>query len=147
MPLPHDIQRRMIFTNSLSTTSRLIASRVSASKRNFMNDFQSTNGLSSHILPVSATMVGVCVTVIGLVRLIEVNATIATIVDNIVAVDSAFFLAAALMSYISIRSPRTLARLERYADLVFLLGLVIMVVASFMLAWEFGQQPVAVLKR
>ena len=92
-------------------------------------------------------MVGVCVTVISLVRLIEVSATIATVVDNIVAVDSVFFLAAALMSYIALRSattqsttPVTPARLESYADLVFLLGLVIMVAASFMLAWELGQE-------
>jgi hypothetical protein len=31
-------------------------------------------------------------------------------------------------------------------DLVFLLGLVIVVVASFMFAWEFGQQPLEVPK-
>ena len=101
------------------------------------------NGVSSHILPTSATMVGVCVTVIGIVRLIEAGNTIATIVDNIVAVDSALFLSAALLSYVSLRSPRDEERLETYADLVFLLGLLVMVVASFMLAWEIGQHPVA----
>lgn len=86
-------------------------------------------------------MVGVCVPPIGLAPLVEVNALIATIVDNIGVMDSVVFLAAALMSYISIRSPRTYARLESYADLVFLLGLVIIVVARFPTAWEFGQQP------
>ena len=101
-----------------------------------------SDGISSHILPTSATMVGVCVTVIGIVRLIETGGTIATIVDNIVAVDSAFFLGATLLSYVSLRSPRHQERLERYAAVVFLAGLVIMVAASFMLAWEIGQHPV-----
>ena len=101
-----------------------------------------SNGISSHILPTSATMVGVCVTVIGIVRLIETGGTIATIVDNVVAVDSAFFLGATLLSYVSLRSARRQEQLEGYADLVFLAGLVIMVAASFMLAWEIGQHPV-----
>jgi small basic protein len=88
-------------------------------------------------------MVGVCVTVIGIVRLLEVHSTMATIVDNVVAVASALFLTAALTSYGSIRTHKHQERLERYADLVFLGGLVIMVVASFMLAWEIGQHPIA----
>jgi hypothetical protein len=71
-------------------------------------------------------MVGVCVTVVGIVRLLEVHGTMA-----------------ALTSYGSIRSHKHQERLERYADLVFLGGLVIMVVASFMLAWEIGQHPIA----
>ena len=107
-----------------------------------MQTDRQNNGISSHILPTSATMVGVCVTVIGIVRLIETGGTIATIVDNIVAVDSAFFLGATLLSYVSLRSARRQEQLEGYADLVFLVGMIIMVAASFMLAWEIGQHPV-----
>lgn len=100
------------------------------------------NNVSAHILPVSATMVGACLTVISLVRVIQVNASLTSILDDIVAVDSALFLAAAILSYASLRSSAAGWSLERYADLIFLLGLVLMVIVSFMLALEVGEAPV-----
>lgn len=102
------------------------------------------NGLdiSQHILPTAATMVGVCITVISIVRVMEVHGAVSTVIDDFVALDGAMFLVATILSYISIRSPRLGRRIERYADLVFLAGLAVMVVASFLLAWEIGQ-PVA----
>lgn len=114
--------------------------RAPLTSRNQSPEYRSD--VSAHILPVSATMVGVCVTVIGIVRVIEANARLALILDNIVAVDSALFLAATVLSYASLRSPQVGRSLERSADLIFLLGLATMVVISFMLAWEIGESPV-----
>ena len=108
------------------------------------HDERGANGLdiSRHILPTSATMVGVCITVISIVRVMEVHGAISTVIDDIVAVDSAMFLIATILSYVSIRSPRLGRRVERCADLVFIAGLAVMVVASFLLAWQLGQWSV-----
>ena len=103
-----------------------------------MNGNSTSRDVSTHILPTSATMVGVCITVVTIVRLIEANKAFTTIMDDIVAVDSAFFLVAAILSYLSVRSGQQSQRLERLADLVFMLGLTIMVGVSFLLAWELG---------
>ena len=99
--------------------------------------------VSQHILPTAATMVGVCVTVIGIVRLVEVSAAVSTTIDEILAVDGAVFLGSTLLSYASLRREEATPRLERLADLLFLGGLGLMVVASFMFAWELGQVAVA----
>lgn len=83
-------------------------------------------------------MVGVCVTVVGIVRLMELTGRVSTIIDNVVAIDSALFLASCALSYLSLRSERHGHQLERYGDLVFVGGLAVMVVAACMLAWELG---------
>lgn len=83
-------------------------------------------------------MVGVCITVISIVSLIEISAKIATVIDKIMSVDSMIFLASVMLSYLSLRSRRFSRSLERTADIIFLSGLTLMVVASFILAWDFG---------
>lgn len=104
---------------------------------------RNSSDISQHILPTSATMVGVCITVISIVRVMEVHGAVSTIIDDLVALDGAMFLVATILSYTSIRSPGLGRRIERFADLVFLAALAFMVVASFLLAWEIGQ-PVVV---
>ena len=100
-----------------------------------------TIDISRHILPTSATMVGVCITVVGIVRLIETHAAFASIIDNLIAVDAVLFLGSALLSYVALRTPRETPRLEHVADLMFLGGLVLLVASGVMLAWELGQTP------
>lgn len=96
---------------------------------------EKNNNLSSHILPTSATMVGVCMTVISLAKLLE-ERTRPGMVDEMMAFDGLIFLVSALCSYLSIRSPRNAERLERIADLAFMGGLLLMVFTSFLLAYE-----------
>jgi hypothetical protein len=91
--------------------------------------------LSNHILPTSATMVGVCMTVISIVTLSK-RAGLGQYVDEILAVDSALFLLSALFSYLSIRSPRRAQQLESFADALFLIGLGFMVIAAFLLSFD-----------
>ena len=95
--------------------------------------------VSQHILPTAATMVGVCVTVIGIVRVLEVNGAISTFIDDILAFDSLVFLGSTLLSYTSLRVQEPTPRLERWADMLFLAGLACLVGASFMLTYELGQ--------
>jgi hypothetical protein len=98
--------------------------------------------VSQHILPTAATMVGVCVTVVSIVRLLEATAPHASIIDNVLAGDAVLFLVSALLSYGSLRTPGSTPRLERYGDLVFLSALTILVASSIMLAWEIGTHPI-----
>jgi hypothetical protein len=94
------------------------------------------NKLSSHILPTSSTMVGVCMTAVSLVKLGETT-TALTRVDELMAFDGLLFLVSAVLSYMAIRTTTRLAiGLERIADAVFMLGLCLTVVASFLLAYS-----------
>lgn len=91
--------------------------------------------LSDHILPVAATMVGVCMTVISVIQLVPAN-SISSWADKLLAIDSLAFLASTMLSYWSIRHKDTLWHVERYADRLFLLGMVMMVFVSFLVAFE-----------
>ncbi len=83
-------------------------------------------------------MVGVCLTVIGLVRVADELRKVRTATDNIVAFDAVAFLAAAILAYSSIRTnrPRRKLALERAADALFLSALVGMVVVCGLVAYE-----------
>ena len=95
--------------------------------------------IANHILPTAATMTGVCVTIISIVRLTETRHHIRTVIDNLLAVNSLFFLISCFLSYLSMRPLPSAAKLEKYADIAFLIGLFLMVVGGFLLAWEFEQ--------
>ena len=91
--------------------------------------------LADHILPSSATMIGVCMTVISLAHLIPKH-SISRHVNDLLALDSLFFLSSAMLSYFSIRRPMLAEKFERLADAIFLLGLAVMVVVGFVVAFE-----------
>lgn len=90
--------------------------------------------ISVHIFSVSAALVGVCLTVIGLVRVVISTSRVDTLVDDFLAVDAIVFLISCLLSYWALRT-RSLSRMhrvERVADIVFLLGLCLMaLICSF----------------
>ena len=94
-----------------------------------------TSRLADHILPTSATMVGVCVTVISVAKLIPKHGISRHAVE-LLAFDGLLFMASATMSYFSIRRPISAANYERIADLVFLLALALMVVVGFIVSFE-----------
>jgi len=91
--------------------------------------------LSNHILPVSATMVGVCMTVVSVIQLIPANA-VAPWADRLLAADSLFFLASTVLSYWGLRHPKAGSVAEHYADRLFLFALAVMVLVSFVIAFE-----------
>ena len=93
-----------------------------------------SRALSGHILPTSATMVGVCMTVVSIIRLLHLQ-HFATVVDRLLALDSVLFLFSALLSYLSLRrSDRS--ELEGYADAAFMTGLALMSICSILLAFS-----------
>jgi hypothetical protein len=91
--------------------------------------------LADHILPSSATMIGVCMTVISLAHLIP-KQSISRHVNELLALDSLLFLGSAMLSYFSIRRPLLAEKFESMADVIFLLGLAVMVVVGFIIAFE-----------
>jgi hypothetical protein len=93
--------------------------------------------ISVHILTVSAGMVGVCLTVIGLLRVVMTMQKADTIADDLLAGDSILFLLSALLSYWALRTRtiRRMHRVERFADAIFLIALVVMVVVSGFVVW------------
>lgn len=83
-----------------------------------------------HIFTVSAAMVGVCLTVIGLLRVIITIRKFNTIADDILALDAVVFLVSCLLAYWALRTraTRRMHRIERLADSMFIFGLLLMVV-------------------
>ena len=95
------------------------------------------SNLSHHILPTSATMVGVCMTVISIIKLIGTRTF--PYIDHMLAIDSLLFLLGAAFSYYSIRHEnehRLSATIENIADIVFMSGLAIMTMVVFTLVYR-----------
>src|SRR5438067_9778794 len=85
--------------------------------------------ISIHLFTVSSAMVGVCLTVIGLIRVVITLRKADTIADDLLALDVVLFLLATLFSYWALRrrSYRRRPLLERAADALFILALLLMV--------------------
>ena len=82
-----------------------------------------------HVFTVSAGMVGVCLTVIGLVRIVISFQKIDTIADDLLAADALLFLTSCLSAYWALRTrnARRMHRVEQFADSVFILAMILMV--------------------
>jgi hypothetical protein len=82
-----------------------------------------------HIFTVSSAMVGVCLTVIGLIRVVITLGKADTLADDFLALDALLFLVACLLSYWALRSRGfcRMHRVERFADVIFIIAMVAMV--------------------
>lgn len=94
-----------------------------------------SNDLSHHILPNSATMVGACIMVISIVKSMEPGLT-NYLIDKALAIDSLLFMMSALLSFSSIRLEQSAERLERWAEVLFLIGLVSMTLITVVFSFE-----------
>ena len=94
--------------------------------------------LSRRILPSAGTLLGVCITLIGLVKIIEPKIGPSR-VDEYAALTALVFLASAIASYISIRhaaNGRLSRRCEAIADQCFMAGLVAITLIALCFAYE-----------
>lgn len=88
------------------------------------------------LLSVSAAMVGVCLTAVGLVSVIEALNKIQTWVDDLLAIGSLLFSIVTLLSFLGIRTRiRRWKRFTLVLDVLFCLGISAMVVASLLLTY------------
>jgi hypothetical protein len=90
-----------------------------------------------HIFTASAAMVGVCLTVIGIIRMVVSLRHTDVLGDDLLAINAMAYLAACLMSYWALRT-RSLGRnhrLERMADVLFLGSLTLTAVNAAFITW------------
>lgn len=103
-----------------------------------VNGDGAARALSQHILPSAGTMIGVCTTLVGLVKIAEGQIG-PSHADEAVSLTALLFLASAAASYLSMRlsDHRPLAiRLERLADICFVIGLLGMSTITLLFAYE-----------
>ena len=98
------------------------------------------HSLIMHVFTISAGMVGVCLTGIGLLRVIIAQTKVATIGDDMLAVDAMIFMACCLLSFWSFKmAPGARHRVTRWAiDTLFLAALVLMVAVCGVIAYAIG---------
>lgn len=96
-----------------------------------------------HIFSVSATMVGVCLTVIGIIRVVITLRQEDLIVDDLVAINMMFYVVSAFCAYWSLRTHRTLRgrRMMQVADTVFLAALVFTAINAGFITWVLSVSP------
>ncbi|WP_430392349.1 hypothetical protein [Dyella sp. 20L07] len=90
-----------------------------------------------HIFTASAAMVGVCLTVIGILRVVISLRKEDMLGDDLLAVNSMLYLASCLLSYWALRT-RSVSRnhrLERTADVIFLTALVFTAINAGFITW------------
>lgn len=92
------------------------------------------NDLSQHILPTSAQLVGVCMTVISLVKVLHIG-QVGSLLDKLLAIDALLFTVSAALSYTAMRGIKS-AILEKYADQFFMLGLLELGACAVLLSFE-----------
>lgn len=94
--------------------------------------------LARYTLAGSGTMIGICTTLVGLVKIVEGRLGPSS-VDTYVAVIALLFLCSAILSYLSIRGEhhaRSSRPLGRSADIIFMAGLVCIVILVILFAVE-----------
>lgn len=90
-----------------------------------------------HIFSGSATMLGVCLTVIGILRLVSQLSKVNTLGDDLLALAALGFLCSSLFSYVALRSRQRRHRIERIADAIFLGSLCLMAVVCGLIVYAF----------
>lgn len=91
-------------------------------------------GLSAHILPTSATMIGVCMTVLSIGHLAP-RGDVRVVIDKVLAVDAIVFLVSAVLSFLSLRPGQSRLRCEWWGELVFIGGLALLALGALVLAF------------
>jgi Kef-type K+ transport system membrane component KefB len=96
-----------------------------------------------HIFTVSSAMVGVCLTVIGLIRVVITLGRGETLADDFLAGDALLFLVSCLLSYWALRcrSVRRMHRLEKAADAIFIAAMIGMVIICALITYNISVLP------
>lgn len=92
------------------------------------------SGLTAHILPTSATMIGVCIAVLSIGHL-GPGGELRLIIDKLLAIDALMFLASAVLSFMSMRLPGSSKRLESRAEFIFVGSLCLLSLGTVALAF------------
>lgn len=93
------------------------------------------HGLMMSIFSVSAAMIGVCLTGIGIMRVVTTIDQISTLSDEFLACDAILFLVSCLSAFLSFRARDHTRRklLRKVADISFFLGLLVMSIVCILI--------------
>ena len=86
-----------------------------------MDQINSGNSKSQHILPTSANLLGICFLIFSIVRTSEMQDK--SLLDDFCLVAVILFMISSVLSYISIRSPKNSENYEKCADAIFITAL------------------------
>jgi uncharacterized membrane protein YqjE len=90
-----------------------------------------------HIFTASAAMVGVCLTVVGIIRVVISTHKSDMLAEDLLAMNAMLYLASCLLSYWALRTRSVIRnyRLERMADVIFLVALTLTAVSAAYITW------------
>ena len=99
--------------------------------------------LCIHTFSVSAAMVGVCLTVIGLIRIVITLQKVNTLADDLLAADAVLFLGSCILSYWALRNRkiRRRHRAERIADWMFIAAMMVMTGVCLFITYAIAMNP------
>lgn len=97
-----------------------------------MIESQDKKDIARYVFSGSTTMIGVCITVIALFRI--TNTGIKTYADEILSIDTLFFILSGYMAYLVLRSPKN-QHLEKIADVLFFTGMSIMMIVGVLIVF------------
>lgn len=98
---------------------------------------QREHDLTMHVFSISAAMVGVCLTAIGILRLVAAQTRVQTLGDELLAADAVIFGICCFLSFWSFKTgvPRYRRWLRLLVDGLFMLALVLMVAVCAIIAY------------
>ena len=93
------------------------------------------------ICPIAAAMVGVCLTAVGILRVVVSIRSTGTVADDLLSIDALLFLIATLSSYFALRVQGTkrLHWLERIADATFIAAMLLLTAACFIITYSLNR--------
>jgi hypothetical protein len=96
--------------------------------------------LYTQMFALGGAMVGVCLTVIGVLRLIIEVKGYRTMADDLVAIDGILFLLTCVFSFLTLKatSPTRRKTFQRVTDTVFLGAITLMMVICALITWAFA---------
>jgi uncharacterized membrane protein len=94
--------------------------------------YEKNNDIARHVFSGSTTMIGVCITVIALFKITHTDIT--TYADEILSVNTLFFILSGYLSYLVLRSSKN-KRLEKFADIFFFIGMTAMMLVGVLIVF------------
>lgn len=98
---------------------------------------QREHDLTMHVFSISSAMVGVCLTAIGILRLIATQTKAQTLGDDFLAADAVLFVCCCFLSFWSFKTKQPILRqrLRLLVDILFMVALVVMVCICAIIAY------------
>lgn len=121
----------------MSTIRRLFPASVASIESREARQRTLDDDICVHIFTSSSVMVGVCLTVVGILRVVITLRSEDLLGDDLLSINAMIYLLSAVLSYWALRT-RSLSRnhrLEYVADGVFIAGMIFTVINTGFITW------------